>query len=120
MLNFIFVPKYAKIPFQKFEVNLVSLSEFIALGNPCNLKIYFMKIFAMASALYVDLAGIKCDSFVNVSTTTMMESCCIQVIGNLVIKSMEITSHFHFGTGKGCNNTASVDAQPLLADISCT
>ena len=38
VLKFIFVPKSAKRPFQKFEVNLVSLSEIIALGNPCNLK----------------------------------------------------------------------------------
>ena len=37
----------------------------------------------------------KCISFVNLSTTTMMESCCLQVIGNPVMKSMGITSHFH-------------------------
>ena len=58
-----FVPKSTNRPFQKLEVNLVSLSEIIALGNTCNLKISFMKIFAMASALYVDLTSIKCDSF---------------------------------------------------------
>ena len=62
-----------------------------------------MKIFAMTSTLNVDLNGIKCDAFVDLSTTTMMESCCLIVIGNPVIKSMEMTSHFHFGIGKGGN-----------------
>ena len=55
-------PKYAKRPFQKFEVNLVPLSQIIALRNPCNMKIPFMKIFAMALNLYVELTGIKCDA----------------------------------------------------------
>ena len=97
MLKFSFVPKFANKLFQKLEVNLTSLSETIALGNPCNLKIYFMKIFAMSSVFYVDLTVIKCVSFVNLSTRTMMESCCLQVIGNPIMKSMEITSHFHSG-----------------------
>ena len=103
VLKFNFVPKSAKRPFQKIEIKLVSLLEIIALGNPCNLKISFMKIFAMASALYVDLTAIKCDSFVNLSTKNMMESCCLIIIGNPVIKSMEMTSYFHSGIGKGCN-----------------
>ena len=42
------------------------------------------------TASYVDLTSIKCAAFVNLSTTTMMESCCLQVIDNPVIKSMEI------------------------------
>ena len=103
MLKFNFVPNSANRLFQKLEVNLVSLSKVNSLGNPYNLKISFMNIFAMESALYVDLTGIKRDAFVNLSTTTMMESCCLIVIQNPVIKSMEITSHFHSRTGKGCN-----------------
>ena len=63
-------------------------------------------MFAMESVLYVDLTDIKCDAFVNLYTTIMMESCCLQVIGNPIIKSMEITSHFHYGTSKGCNKPA--------------
>ena len=101
VLNFSFVPKSANIPFQKLEVN--SLSEIFALGNLCNLKISFMKFFVMALALYVDLTDVKFYAFVNLSTTTMMESCCLIVIGNPVIESMEMTSHFHSGIGKGCN-----------------
>ena len=38
MLKFTFVPKSSNNPFQKLEVNLTSLSETIAFGNPCNLK----------------------------------------------------------------------------------
>ena len=57
-------------------------------------------------ALYVDLTNMKCDAFVNLSTTTMMESCCLIVIGNPIIKSMEMTCHFHSGIGKGCNKLA--------------
>ena len=88
---------------QKIGSKLSIPVEIIALGNPCNLKISFMKIFAMVLDLYVDLTGIKCDAFVNLSTKTMMESCCLVVIGNLVIESMEINSHFHSRIGKGCN-----------------
>ena len=98
--------KYANNPYQKLELNLTSLSETIVLGNPCNLKISFMKMFAMSSVLCIDFTGIKCASFINFSTTTMIESCCLQVIDNLVMKSMEITSHLHSGTGKGCNKPA--------------
>ena len=45
VLKFIFVPKSANKPFQKMEVKLGSLRNTISLGNPCNLKISFMKIF---------------------------------------------------------------------------
>ena len=74
MLKFNFVPKYENKPFRKLEVNFGSPLETIALGNPCNLKISFMKIFAMELDLYVDLTIIKCDAFVNFSTTIMMNS----------------------------------------------
>src|SRR5713101_2145119 len=103
MMKFNFLPKSTNNPFQKLEVNLTSLSKTIAFGNPCNLKISFMKIFAMSSVLCVDLTGIKCDAFVNLSTTTLIELSCLQYIGKCVMKSMEITSHFHSVTGKGCN-----------------
>jgi len=45
----------------------------------------------------------KWDSLLNVSTTTIMESCCHLVLGNLVIKSREIISHFNSGMGSGFN-----------------
>ena len=76
--------------------------------------------FAMESALYMDLTSIKCDSFVNLSTTTMMDSWCIQIIGNPVLKFMEINSHFHLELAKVAKTLLGVNAQPSPADISCT
>ena len=45
----------------------------------------FHKDLAMASILYVDLIGIKCVDLDNLSTTTMIESCCFTVIRKPVI-----------------------------------
>ena len=70
--------------------------------------------------LCVEFTGIKCDAFVNLSTTTTMESCVLIVIGNPIIKSMEMTSHFHSESGKVAINLLDVDAQPSPADILCT
>jgi hypothetical protein len=33
-----------------------------------------------------------------------MASFCLVEVGNIVIKSMEMVSHFHSGVGKGCNS----------------
>ena len=103
MLKFNFVPKSANRPFQNLDVNLGSMSDSIALGNPCNLKIYFIKTFAMAYLLFVYLTSTKCAYLDNLSTKTMIDSCCFIVIGKPLIKSMEIIPHFHYGIGKGCN-----------------
>ena len=86
MLKFNFVPKSANNPFQKLEVKLTSQSETIAFGNPCNLKISFMKIFAMSSVLCEDFTSVKCVAFVNLSTTTMLSpshwQSCNKIHGN--------------------------------------
>jgi hypothetical protein len=39
-----------------------------------------------------------------VLTTTMMASFYLVEVGNLVMKSMEMVSHFHSRIGRGCNN----------------
>jgi hypothetical protein len=36
----------------------------------------------------------------------MMASFCLVDVGNLVMKSMEMVSHFHSRIGRGCNNPA--------------
>ena len=90
MLKFSFVPKYANKPFQKFEVNLTSLSETIAFGNPCNLKISFMKIFAMSLVLCVDFTGIKCASFVNFMGASLVDQypiTLVHIVGFKIIKN---------------------------------
>ena len=84
----------------------MSQSEIMALGSPCNLNISFINIHAISLALLVDLNGMKCVALVNLSTITMMESCCLGVVGKYVIKSIKITFHFHYGMGKGYINPA--------------
>jgi len=51
------------------------------------------------------LIAIKCADFVNLSTTTQMASCPLEVFGKLVTKSMKMLSHFHSGTSNGVNVT---------------
>jgi hypothetical protein len=91
--------------FQKLEVNFVSLSDTISLGIPCSLNISFMNMLAISIALQVNLTGIKWVDFLNLSITTMMVSFCLVDVGNLVMKCMEMVSHFHSGMGRGCNNS---------------
>jgi hypothetical protein len=58
VLKFRFVPNPLNIPFQKFDVNLESLSD--TLGIPCYiLVIYCMYISTMLNALCVDFTGTK-------------------------------------------------------------
>jgi hypothetical protein len=96
MLRCKHVPKPLNKPFQILEENFVSLSETIALVTPCNLETSFIYIYEILYALCVVFIRIKCVSLVNVSTMTMMKSCCFIILGNFVIKSIATTSHFHF------------------------
>ena len=82
----------------------MSLSETITFGTPCNLNIYFMKIYTMLTNLKLDLTGIKWVALLNWSTMTMIESCCRKFFDRPVTKSIQIVSHFHSGMGSGCNN----------------
>jgi hypothetical protein len=59
MLNSNYISKIANKIFQKFKVNLESLSEIMVLGKPCNLNISFMKTLATYMALKVDATGEK-------------------------------------------------------------
>lgn len=51
-----------------------------------------MKIPVMSLVVCVDFTRIKCDYFVSFSTTTMIELCCFTIIGENVIKSIEIST----------------------------
>lgn len=99
-----FCPKSTNSSFQNLEVNLLSLLEMIFLGTPCNLVISQMKIFDISLAELVNLTATKCTTLLNLSITPMIVSCCLNVLGNPVTKSMDITSHFHSKMGIGCNN----------------
>ena len=48
--------------------------------------------------------GIKWTTLLNLSITTMIESCCLKFFGRPIIKSILIVSHFNSGMGIGCNN----------------
>ena len=100
------VSKPAINDFQKFDVNFTSLSEITIFGTPCNRNIYFKNTPVISAALCVDFTGMKCAYFLNLSTTTMMESCCFCVLGKPMIKTRDIISHFHSGTGKGFSKPA--------------
>jgi hypothetical protein len=97
VLKFNYMPSSSKGLFQKFKVSFVFLSEMIALCIMCNLNTYFINIYAMSVALFMDLTQLKLSTLVNLSTTMIMESCCLKVLGRLVIKSTVINSHFYFG-----------------------
>jgi hypothetical protein len=58
----------------------------------------------MLVSLCVILIGIKCAAFLSLSTTTMIQSCCLVVMDSLVMKSIVTTSHFHSGMGNGYSN----------------
>ena len=87
-------------------MNFTSLSEITTFGTPCNQNISFKNMPVISAALCVDFTGMKCAYFLNLSTTTMMESCCLCVLGKPVIKTRDIISHFHSGTCKGCSKLA--------------
>lgn len=95
-----------------FDVNFASRSKIMALDNPCSQNISFIKNFAMLLSLYVDLTGIKCASLVNLSTTTIMESCFLVFMGSPIIKSIEITFHFHYGRARATTIMLYVTSLP--------
>jgi len=86
------MPKPFNKAFQKFPINFASLSQISILGTPCNLKISFIKISAILIALYVDFNGIKWDALLSLATTTMIESFCLTILGNPIMKSILIIS----------------------------
>ena len=93
-------------PFQKVDVDLASLSEIIIFGTPCNLTISFRNPYATWAIPKVDFTGMKCATFVKVSTTTITESCWYLVLGNPVMKSIQTVSHFHSAICKGFKRQA--------------
>lgn len=83
---------------QKWDVNLLSLSNTILIGTPCNFT--FSSIYNLASRLKgkIFLIGKKWVDFRLLSPRLHLVLC---VLGKPVTKSMEIWSHFYSGTGNG-------------------
>lgn len=76
----------------------------ISLGGPCNFTICSMFSLAKFTADLVDLGGMKYADFVNRSTMTHIESCCICVNGRPTTKSQATHSHFQVGTSIDFSN----------------
>ena len=72
-------------------------------GRPCNLKTSLKNSLATYAALKSMAMEKKCANFVNLSTTMKMQSFPC-VLGNPVMKSMDIISHLCSVMGKGCNS----------------
>lgn len=106
MLKFNWFPKASWKLVQNLPININSLLDMIFLCTPWNLIISSIKTPAIYGALYVVLTSMKWALFVNVSTTTNMESCLLEVIGNPTMNSIHMTSHLDFGISWGCNNLA--------------
>jgi len=113
VLNSNLVSRLTIKDFQKLEVNFVSLSDTISLGIPCSLNISFMNMLAISISIQVNLLGIKWVDFLNLSTTSMMASFCLVDVGNPVMKSTEMVSHFHSRIGRGCNNPVGCQCSNL-------
>jgi hypothetical protein len=101
---------------QKVLINLLSLSLTMVLGRPCNLKISLKNSSATCVALKSVAMAKKCANFVNLSTTTNMQSFPC-VFGSPVMKSMDMLSHLCSGMGKGCNSPAGCVCSSLLPDM---
>ncbi|MFS7929782.1 hypothetical protein Hanom_Chr04g00336501 [Helianthus anomalus] len=83
------------------DTNRPSRSDIIEIGTPCRATISLRYISASFLVLSFSLIGRKCADFVSRSTITQIISWPFEVRGNLVMKSIEICSHFHTGIS-GC------------------
>ena len=101
---------------QNLDVNLGSLSETNDIGTLCNLTISSTYNWANLSNESSLLTGRKCADFVSLSTITHMASCCLQVLGSPITKSIVILSHFHTGIGRAISFLRASGALPLPAD----
>jgi len=87
---------------QNRDVNRGSLSDTMLEGTPCNLTTSLMYSWANLIIDILRFMAKKCALLVSRSTMTQMVSCPLKVCGRWVTKSIEMLSHFHTGTSKGC------------------
>ena len=114
LLNDNWLPKASWKLLQKWDVKTEPRSDTIVSRTPCNLIISWMKILAYISAVWVILTGKKCADLVNLSTITQIESFPSFDLGNPIMKSMEISAHFHSGMGKSCRVPACLWCSALI------
>ena len=87
--------------FQKYAVNLGSLSDTMDTGTPCSRTI--SRIYNRQNLFNVKVirTARKCADFVSRSTITHTASCLCCVRGKWVTKSIVTCSHFHSATSNG-------------------
>ena len=98
------VPIFFHKVLQMSPTNIVSLSETILLGNPCNLTIYLKNKLATWVASLVLNQGIQWPILENMSTMTKIESWPIWVLGSPITKSILTTTHGWLGIANGWYN----------------
>jgi len=96
------VPNVACNDCQNREVNLGSRSNTMLSSTPCNLTTSRTYNSANLSIDHFWFIGRKCAHFVSLSTITQTESWPLVDRRRCVTKSIEILSHFHWGTSSGC------------------
>ena len=95
------VPSLAHKVFQKRLRNLASLSDTMILGKPWSLIISPKKSFEMWETSSTLCHGIKCAIFLNLSTTTKIESTRLWVQGSPRTKSILMSTEGANGMSKG-------------------
>ena len=85
----------------------MSWSDIMTLGRPWSQKTELKKIQAVSGAITLVLVSMKYIIFNNILTNTMIISFLALVIGNYIIKSIDITSYFSEGISIGCKRPAS-------------
>ena len=94
MDNFNLIPIVVIKVVQKLEMNLVSLSDTMVVGTPCNLTICLINKRAAVTAVVVVMIGIKCAILENRSTTVKIPVFLLFVFGRDSVKSIDFIGYF--------------------------
>ena len=109
--------RYHMMYLQKLFVNRLSLSDVILVGHPKSLMIFDTNTSANCGTLIVFLTGMYWASFVNLLTTTSIESyTCLWLLlsSRLVMKSIVISYHSLVGSGDMANSLYSLSLFALI------
>lgn len=109
-----FVPTIRNSFVQKILMNCLSRSLTMFRGSSCRWKTSLKNNSATCAAWNSEEMAKKCVYFVNLSTTTKIQSFPF-TLGSPVMKSIQILSHLCFGVGSGCNNPTG----RVCSDLFC-
>ena len=103
-LEFSVVSKVVCKLLQNSTVKCESQFDTMMTRTPCKRTMCWMYKQLKCSTEYVMLYAIKCAVLVSRSIITQIALWFCWDLGNPTTKSIDIFSHFHWGTGNGCNN----------------